>query len=156
MTFNAGQIFSITMTTLIKNGWRSLTAVVENFLGYFKAPNYYDLLKQLLNPYEKLRCSMSAKVHFLHIHVNYFPEKSEAMIEEQGESFHQDIKTIEKIPGMMEYQHVGRLLLVLRKRLLTEATREKHRKGNFRISNRAIFSVMKKELAIMLVLFLAF
>jgi len=25
------------------------------------------------------------------------------MIEEQGESFHQDIKTIEKIPGMPEY-----------------------------------------------------
>jgi len=50
------------------------------------------------------------------------------MIEEQGESFHQDIKTIEKIPGMLEYLHVGRLLLVLRKRLLAVATPEKHRK----------------------------
>jgi len=44
---------------------------------------------------------MSVKVHFLHSHVNYFPENLEAMIEEQGESFHQDIKTIEKIPGML-------------------------------------------------------
>jgi len=34
---------------------------------------------------------MSVKVHFFHSHVNYFPENSEAMIEEQGESFYQDM-----------------------------------------------------------------
>jgi len=90
---NAGQIFSIYLDNPRKNAWRSLT-VVENFLGYFKAPNYYDLSKQLSNSYEKLECKMSVKVHFFHSHVNYFPENLEAMIEEQGESFHQDIKTI--------------------------------------------------------------
>jgi len=78
------------------------------------------------------------------------------MTEEQGKSFHQHIKTIEKIPGMLEYQHVGRLLLVLRKRLLVIATPKKHRKDPFWISNRAIFSVMKKEYAIMFGLFFAF
>jgi len=57
---------------------------------------------------------MSVKVHFLHSHAHFFPENLDAMIEEQGESFYQDIITIEKIPGMLEYQHVGRLLLVLR------------------------------------------
>jgi len=96
---------------------------------------------------------MSVKVHFPRSHVNYFPENLEAMIEEQGEFFHQDIKTIEKIPGMLEYQNVGRLLLVLRKRLLAVATPEKHSKDNF---YRAIFSVMKKEYAIMFGLFFAF
>jgi len=99
---------------------------------------------------------MSVKVHFLHSHVNYFPENLEPMFEEQGESFHQDIKTIKKIPGMLEYQYVGRLLLVLRKRLLAVAAPEKHIKDNFWISNRAIFSVMKKEYAIMFGLFFAF
>jgi len=99
---------------------------------------------------------MSVKVHFLHSHIHYFPENLEAMIEEQGESFHQDIKIIETIPGMLEYQHVGKLLLVLRKRLLAVATPEKHRKDNFWISNRAIFFVMTKEYAIMSGLFLAF
>ena len=123
---NTEQIFSTYHDNPRKNAWRSLTAVVENFIGYFKAPNYYDLSKQLLNSYEKLGCNMSVKVHFLHSHVNYFPENLEAMIAEQGESFHQDIKTIEKIPGMLEYQHAGRLLLVLRKRLLAVATPEKH------------------------------
>jgi len=43
---------------------------------------------------------MSVKVHFFHSHVNYFPENLQAMVEEQGESFHQDIRTIEKIPGI--------------------------------------------------------
>jgi len=99
---------------------------------------------------------MSVKVHFLHSHVNYFPENVEAMIEEQGESFHQDIKTTKNIPGMLEYQHVGRLLLVLKKRFLAVAAPEKHRKDIFWISNRAIFSVMKKEYAIMFGLFFAF
>jgi len=45
---------------------------------------------------------------------------------------------------MLEYQHVGKQLLMLRKRLLEVATPEKHRKDKFWISNRAIFSVMKK------------
>jgi len=156
MTLNAGQIFSTYLDNPRKNAWRSLTAVIEDFLGYFKAPNYYDLSKKLLNSYEKLGCNVSVKVHFLHSHVNYFPENLEAIIEEQGVSSHQDIKTIAKIPGMLEYQHVGRLLLVLRKRLLAVAAPEKHRKDNFWISNRAIFSVMKKEYAIMFGLFLVF
>jgi len=65
MTFlNAGQIFSTHLDNPRKNAWRSLTAVFENFLGYFEAPNYYDLSKQLLNSYEKLGCNMSVKVHF--------------------------------------------------------------------------------------------
>jgi len=57
---------------------------------------------------------------------------------------------------MWQYQQVGRLLLVLRKRLLAVATPEKHRKNNIWIINRAIFSVMKKEFAIMFGLLFAF
>jgi len=88
---NAAQILSTYHDNPPENAWRSLTAVVENFLGYFKAPNYYDISKQLLNSYEKLGCNMSVNVHFIHSHVNYFSENLEAMIVEQGESFHQDI-----------------------------------------------------------------
>jgi len=65
MMFNAGQIFSTYFDNPVKNTWRYFTAVVENFLGYFKALKYHDLLKQLLNSYEKLGCFMSLKVHFL-------------------------------------------------------------------------------------------
>ena len=62
---DAGQIFSTYLDNPRKNAWRSLAVVVENFLGYLKAPNYYDLSKQL-NSFEKLGCNMSVKVHFCH------------------------------------------------------------------------------------------
>lgn len=41
-------------------------------------------------------CRMSLKIHFLHSHLNYFPENLGAVSDEQGERFHQDIKKIEK------------------------------------------------------------
>ena len=84
--------FALTMTTLEKKALRSFTAV----LGNFKARNYRDFVKRLLNSYEKLGCNMSVKVHFLNSHLNYFPENLGAMSEEQGERFHQEIKTMEK------------------------------------------------------------
>ena len=39
---------------------------------------------------------MSVKVHFLHSHLEYFPENLGALSEEQGERFHQDIKIMKK------------------------------------------------------------
>jgi len=117
--------FPLTLRTLVKMLGGRLQQL-SKLPWIFQAPKYYDLSKQLLNSYKRLGCNISLKVYFLHSHANYFPENLDAMIEEEGESFHQDIKTTEKIPGMLEYQHVGRLCLVLRKRLLAVATPEKH------------------------------
>ena len=39
---------------------------------------------------------MSVEVHFLHSHLEYFPENLGAPSEEQDERFHQDIKIMEK------------------------------------------------------------
>jgi len=39
---------------------------------------------------------MSLKIHFLHSHLNFFPEKCGAVSDEHGERFHQDISSIEK------------------------------------------------------------
>ena len=88
--------FVSTMTALEKDAWLSFSAVLENFLGNFKAPNYKELVRELLISYQKLGCNMSVKVHFLHSHFDYFPENLGAMSEEQGERFHQDLKTMEK------------------------------------------------------------
>ena len=88
--------FVSTMTALEKDAWLSFSAVVENFLGNFKASNYKELVRKLSISYQKLGCNMSVKVHFLHSHLDYFPENLEAMSEEQGECFHQDLKTMEK------------------------------------------------------------
>jgi len=89
--------FSLTLTTLLKMLGGHLQQLSKTSLGYFKAPNCYDLSKELLNSYEKLGCNMSVKFHFFCRHINYFPENLEAMIEEQGESFHQNIKISEGV-----------------------------------------------------------
>ena len=75
-----------------KLGW----LLVSNFLGNTKSPNYKELVKNLLCAFQKPGCNMSVKVHFLHSHLDYFPENLGTMSEEQGERFHQDIKTMEK------------------------------------------------------------
>ena len=79
-----------------KNGWIAFSKVVNNFLGNSKSPEYKEIVKTLLDSFHKLRCNMSVKVHFLHNHLEYFPENLGALSEEQGEWFHQDIKIMEK------------------------------------------------------------
>jgi len=39
---------------------------------------------------------MSLKIHFLHSHLNFFPEKCGAVNDEPRERFHQDISSMEK------------------------------------------------------------
>ena len=48
----------------------------------------------MLTCFEALGCRMSLKVHFLHAHLDYFPQNLGDMCEEHGERFHQDIKSI--------------------------------------------------------------
>ena len=79
-----------------KRAWLAFQAVVENFLGSKKAGNYKDLVEELLESFRLLGSRMSVKIHFLHSHVDYFPENLGNFSEEQGERFHQDICTMEK------------------------------------------------------------
>ena len=53
--------FVLSMTAVEKNAWLSFSAVVENFLGNFKARNYRELVDELLES----ECNMSVKVHFI-------------------------------------------------------------------------------------------
>ena len=39
---------------------------------------------------------MLLKMHFLHLHLAFFPENLGAVIDEQYERFHQDIQVVEK------------------------------------------------------------
>ena len=52
----------------------------------------------MLDAFKKL----GLKIHFLKSHLDYFPENFESLSEEQGESFHQDVKEIER-----RYQATG-------------------------------------------------
>ena len=53
-------------------------------------------MHELLVSLQELGCNMIVKVHFLHSHLDYFPENLGAMIKEQGKCFYQNLKTMEK------------------------------------------------------------
>ncbi|UYV78520.1 hypothetical protein LAZ67_16001878 [Cordylochernes scorpioides] len=70
--------------------------VCKNFLESVKAENYRDIVNDLLLSYKALGCNMSLKIHFLHSHLDLFPDNIGAVSDELGERFHQDISSMEK------------------------------------------------------------
>ncbi|UYV76875.1 LAMA2 [Cordylochernes scorpioides] len=64
--------------------------------GSVKVENYRDKVNNLLLSYKALGCNMSLKIHFLHSHLDFFPENLGAVSDEHGERFHQDISSMEK------------------------------------------------------------
>jgi len=50
----------------------------------------------MLDKFKLLSCNMSLKLHFLASHLDYFPLNLEAVSEEHGERFHQDLKNVER------------------------------------------------------------
>ena len=50
----------------------------------------------MLKAFEQLKCNMSIKVHFLYSQLESFPDNLGKVSDEQGERFHQDIKTMER------------------------------------------------------------
>jgi len=79
-----------------KAAWDSFKFVVKGFLGNRRAQNYEELVNNLLQSYRKLACNMSLKIHFLHSHLDFFPENCGAVSGEYRERFHQDISSMEK------------------------------------------------------------
>lgn len=84
------------MTKVERAAWCSFRAVVRGFLGNHKDPDYKQLVANLIENFKKLGCRMSLKVHFLHSHLDFFPENLGDVSEEHGERFHQDIATMER------------------------------------------------------------
>ncbi|UYV82800.1 hypothetical protein LAZ67_22000911 [Cordylochernes scorpioides] len=76
--------------------WNSFRNVCKNFLGSVKVENYRDIVNDLLLSYKALGCNMSLKIHFLHSHLDFFPDNFGAVSDEHGERFHQAISSMEK------------------------------------------------------------
>jgi len=53
-------------------------------LGNRRAQNYEDLVNNLLQSYQTLGSYMSLKIHFLHSHLDFFPENCGAVSDEHG------------------------------------------------------------------------
>ena len=88
----ADQEFHNTMTDPQKEGWIAFKEVIKKFLGNIKDPDYKKIVGRMLKAFQAVDCLMSLKVHFLHSHIDYFPENLGAVSEEHGERFHQNIK----------------------------------------------------------------
>lgn len=78
-----------------RKAWMAFILDVKNFLGNKKAENYVELVETMLKNFKDLGCNMSIKVHYLHSHLDRFPENLGDFSEEQGERFYQDLKIIE-------------------------------------------------------------
>ena len=66
--------FENVMTTVEKESWISFKKVVQGFLGNSKTNNYKELVENMLEKYHNLGCNMSIKLHYLHSHLDRFPE----------------------------------------------------------------------------------
>jgi len=87
--------FISTMNRLEKSAWLSFKEVSQQFLGNNKSPEYQNIVAQMVKNFKNLGCLMNLKIHFLHAHLDKFPENLGHYSEEQGERFHQDIKVME-------------------------------------------------------------
>lgn len=76
--------------------WKSFKSIVDGFLGNNKSENYRQIVAELLKSYHALGARMSLKIHFLHSHLDFFPQNLGAMSDEQGERAHQDLMKIER------------------------------------------------------------
>ncbi|GBM78252.1 hypothetical protein AVEN_273337-1 [Araneus ventricosus] len=88
--------FETKMEANERKAWESFKLVITSFLGNKKDPNYKSIIEEMIKNSKILGCSMSLKVHFLDLHLDYFPENLGVVSEEQGERFYQDIKEIER------------------------------------------------------------
>jgi len=88
--------FEDLLSQIEKSAWKSFKSVVKSFLGNRKAPNYREIVSELLQSYQDMGCNMSLKTHFLDSHLDFFPDNLGAVSDEHGERFNQDISALEK------------------------------------------------------------
>ena len=84
------------MTKVKQDAWNSYVFVVKDFLVSRRAQNYMSFVETMLANFHALGARMNIKLHYLICHLDHFSDDLGDMSEEQGESFHQDIKVMEE------------------------------------------------------------
>ena len=90
--------------------------VVQSFLGNRKADNYKDFVQKLLDNFQALGINMSIKVHFLHSHIDRFPENLGYVSHEQVKGFIKTFKLWKSDIRVDGEKNDFRLLLVFETR----------------------------------------
>ena len=63
-------------------------------MGNFKSPLCKEGVAELLAAYKEMGCRMFLKMHFLHSHLEFFPENLREVNDEQDKKFYQDIQAM--------------------------------------------------------------
>jgi hypothetical protein len=69
---------------------------LKKFLGNVKEKKNEKIVGNMLEKLLIIGYNMSLKLHFLHFHLDYFPENLGDFSEVQGKRFHQDVKEKER------------------------------------------------------------
>lgn len=88
--------FAATLNAVEKRAFDAINDVIDNFLGNRKAENYREIVGELIQSFREMNVNMSLKIHFLHNHLDFFPDNLGDFSDEHGERFHQDVAIIEK------------------------------------------------------------
>ena len=72
--FEGDPSFMARMPAVEVLAWVAFTNVVQGFLGNKKYDNYKEIVDELLFSLRGLGCRMSIKLHYLHSHLDKFPD----------------------------------------------------------------------------------
>ena len=90
------QHFSKILNSTKRRAGKACENICRNLLGNEKTENYSEIVQELISSHTAVWCNMLLKLHVLHSHLEFFPEKMGAISDEHGERFLQDISYIEK------------------------------------------------------------
>lgn len=92
----ADNAFENLLNAKFKRALRALRSLVDNFFGKRKDPNYREMVQEMITSYHEIDANMTVKLHFLHNHLEDFPDNLGDYSEQHGERFHKDIRTMEQ------------------------------------------------------------
>ncbi|KAJ8886067.1 hypothetical protein PR048_012273, partial [Dryococelus australis] len=110
-------------------------------VGNVRAGKYRELVDVLLLNYKKLGCNMSLKIHFLHSHLNFFPDNCGASM---ASDFTRIFQQRKKVPRKVETFHVSRLLLDCHHQFQLVSISQLVRHMSEDITRKSFFSITAK------------
>jgi hypothetical protein len=99
------------------------------------------IVGNLLEKLQILGCNMSLTLHFLHFHLDYFPENLGDPSKEQGERFHQDVKEMERrYEGRWDVTMMAYYCWSIKREALYQEHKRKSSKQSFVINQKRKYS----------------
>ena len=117
------------MTEAERTAWCLYVSVIREFLANTKASNYQNHVDVMLQNFQALGAGMSIKFHYLFSYLDYFSKTRGDVSEEQGEMFHQDIRTMEeRYQGCWDYHMMADYCWTL----ICDSTEQSHRRKSYK------------------------